>query len=270
MSLRASESLTHAADASRRRAAALKLETPGFRLRRQLGVVRPAGRLERALRRGAGADPLRFLCGVQTASRTNAGSGGGPDPTSLARRYEAAGAAGISVAIGPERPPGDLAQLDAVRAACALPVLLDDIVLDEYQLLDAAVRGADGVLLVAALCSDVRLQVLASGARLLGLDPLVEVHDADELRRALRAGATLLGLGSREPDAGADGPAAALDLLPRVPELVAAVAWGGGLLAGDLGALRSSRCDALWVGESFLSGHDPDTVLASLAAAARA
>jgi indole-3-glycerol phosphate synthase len=173
------------------------------------------------------------------------------------------------VATGPERSRGDLAWVGAVRDACALPVLVDDLVVDEYQLLDAAVRRADGVLLIAALCSDVQLQVLASGARLLGLDPLVEVHDSDELRRALRAGATLLGLGSREPDAAAGGLDVALELLPRVPRLVTAVAWSVEPAARVLRALRETRCDAVLAGEVLLSGTDPAAALATLAATAR-
>ena len=269
MNLRASESLTRAATASRRRVAALKLETPGFRLRQRLGVVRPAERLERALRRGATANPLRLLCGLLRASPAVGVLSGEGDPASLARLYEAGGAAGLSVATDPERWQGDLTWVSEVRAACTLPLLLDDIIVDEYQLLDAAVRGVDGVLLIAALCSDVQLQVLASGARLLGLDPLVEVHSADELRRALRAGATLLGLGSREPDATASGLAIALELLPQVPQMVTAVAWNVEPGAGVLGVLRGTRCDAVVAGEALLGCPDPAAALGALATAAR-
>src|SRR5256885_324997 len=79
-----------------------------------------------------------------------------------------------------------------------LPLLLKDFVIDSYQIVDAAVRGADGVLLLASVLSDVQLQRLITEARLLGLDCLVEVHDADELTTSLRAGATLLGLNNRD------------------------------------------------------------------------
>jgi indole-3-glycerol phosphate synthase len=269
MNLRASDALTRIAAASRLRVEALKLETPGYRLLERLGPVRPAGRLERALRRGAASDPLRLLCGILRASRAGDVLRAEADPAALARLCEAGGAAGIAVASGPEQSRGDLAWVGAVRAACKLPVLLDDIVVDEYQLLDAAVRGADGVLLIAALCSDVQLQVLASRARLLGLDPLVEVRDADELRRALKAGSTLLGLGSREPDAAARGFASALELIPQVPPLVTAVAWSGGSQPADLAPLRGTRCDAVLAGEALLASPDPAAALAALAVAAR-
>jgi indole-3-glycerol phosphate synthase len=269
MNLPASDLLTRATAARRVRVEALKLDTPGYRLRERLGTVRPAGRLERALRRGAASNPLRLLCGILRASPTKGVLRAEVDAAALARIYGAGGAAGISVATEPERSLGDLAWVGAVRDACALPVLVDDLVVDEYQLLDAAVRGADGVLLIAALCSDVQLQVLASGARLLGLDPLVEVHDADELRRALKAGATLLGLGSREPDAAARGLATALELLPVVPPLVTAVAWSVDSQAATLERLRDTRCDAVLAGEVLLSGSDPATALATLAATAR-
>ena len=269
MNLRASTSFEGIVDASRRRVEAMRSVTPGFRLRERLGPVRPAGRLERALRRGAAPNPLRLLCGIRPADPTKGMLRAEPDPASLARIYEAGGAAGISVATGPDPARGDLAWVGAVRDACALPVLVDDLVVDEYQLLDAAVRGAAGVLLIAALCSDVQLQVLTSGARMLGLDPLVEVHGADELRRALQAGATLLGLGSREPGAVAGGLAVALELLPGVPRLVTAVAWSVDARAGALERLRDTRCDAVLAGEALLSGPDPATALAALAATAR-
>jgi indole-3-glycerol phosphate synthase len=264
MSPRASESLLRAADASRSRVASRKLETPGYRLRQRLGVVRPAGRLERALRRGGAAKPLRLLCAIPGATPAMAG-----DPAALAKLCESGGAAGLVLATEADGRPGDPGRAGAVRGACALPILLDEVVVDEYQLLDAAVRGADGVRLVAGLATDVHLQVLASGARLLGLDPLVEVHDADELRRALQAGATLLGLGSREPDAAEPGLATALALLPRVPELVTAVAWGAGRGAGDLAGLRATRCDAVLAGEELLAGPGAAAALAALATAAR-
>jgi indole-3-glycerol phosphate synthase len=260
MSPQATGALARAADAQRARVEALKLETPGYRLRARLGPVRPAGRLERALRRGAASDPLRLMCALPRVE---------PAPATLARLYQTAGAAALSVADELERARGEAAWLGEVKAACALPILLDDLVVDEYQLLAAAVRGADGVLLIAALCSDVRLQVLASGARLLGLDPLVEVHDGDELKRALKAGATLLGLGSRDPTTAAAGPVAATTLSPLVPPLVTAVAWSETLRAGDLEGLRATRCDAVLAGEGLLAGPDRANTLAALAAAAR-
>ena len=266
---RANDSLLRVAAARRIRVEALKLETPGFRLRESLAAIRPGGRLERALRRGARTNPLRLLCGIRRAKSPQSVRDAGPDPVALARLFDAGGAAALAVSTEPERDGGDLAWVGAVRAACALPVLLDDVVVDEYQVLDAAVRGADGVLLIAALHSDVQLQVLTSRTRLLGMDPLVEVRDETDLKRALKAGTTLVGLGSREPDAAMDARAAALALLPQVPPLVTAVAWSDGWEPVDLERLRGTRCDAVLAGEGLVANPDPAGALAALASAAR-
>jgi len=266
MSPSASSPLTRLAELRRASVETLKLALPGHRLSERLRHVRPAGRLERALRRGGAAAPLRLLCGIQAPSPAPDAVRAGFDPAARARALESGGAAALAVATEPARAHGELAWVDAVRAACALPVLLDDIVVDAYQVLDAAARGADGIVLIAALCSDVQLQVLAGRARLLGLDPLVEVHDAVELRRALKAGSTLIGLGGREP--GVDPAAIASELAPLVPPLVTAVAWGP-LAIPDLAALRASRCDALLAGEDLLAAPDLAAALATLAAAAR-
>jgi len=260
--------LQRLADSARRRVEASKLSLPGYRLRERLAPREPAGRLQRALRREAFSDPLRLLCGIQGAGQAAGALGSAADAAAAARRCEAGGAAALAVATEPERLGGDPAWVEAVRAASPLPVLVDDVVVDEYQLLEAAVQGADGILLIAALCSDVQLQVLASRARLLGLDPLVEVHTAEELARALRAGSTLLGLGSRGSGDARSGLAGALDLLPLVPLLATAVAWGVAPEPGDLVRLRATRCDAALVGEALRASRDPSATLAALAAAA--
>jgi indole-3-glycerol phosphate synthase len=136
-------------------------------------------------------------------------------------------------------------------------------------MLDAAVRGADGVLLIAALLSDVQLQVMTSEARMLGLDPLVEVHDQAELQRALKAGATLVGINNRDLRTFEVSLSTALDLMPAVPPLVTAVAESGISTPSDLARLRATRCDAVLVGEALMTSPDPAGTLASLAAAAR-
>ena len=265
----AADFLSRIADDRRRRVETLKLAVPGFRLRERLGMPRPAGRLERALRRGPAAAPLRLLCEIKRASPSKGLLRAEVDPAAIARLYEQGGAAAVSVVTEPDHFLGDPAWVDAVRAAVGLPILLKDFVVDEYQLLDAAARGADGVLLLAALVSDVELQVLVSGARLLGLDPLVEVHDATELQRAVKAGATLVGINNRDLRTFAVDPATALGLLPLVPPLVTAVAESGLSSPADLAALRATRCDAALMGEVLMTSPDPAATLATLAAAAR-
>ena len=147
---------------------------------------------------------------------------------------------------------------------------MKDFVVDPYQILDAAARGADAVLLLAALLSETEIQRFVTEARLLGLDALVEVHDEAELVRSVRAGATLVGINNREPAHLRGGPRR-LDrgCCRTLPRLVTAVAESGLSRPEDLARLRETRCDAVLMGEVFMTSADPAATLAALAAAAR-
>jgi len=242
---------------------------PAHVLRRRLPAARPAGRLERALRRGGVRAPLKLLCEVKRASPSRGMMRENVDPVATAKAYEAGGAAAISVVTEPAYFHGDLGWIDAVRPAVQIPLLLKDFVVDSYQLLDAAVRGADGALLIAALLSETQLQRLIGEARLIGLDCLVEIHTGDELRTAVRAGATLVGINNRDLRTLEVNLDTSLALLPRVPPLVTAVAESGIGHPEDLARLRATRCDAVLMGEVFMTSEDPAGTLARLQAAAR-
>jgi indole-3-glycerol phosphate synthase len=187
----------------------------------------------------------------------------------MAKLYAQGGAAAISLVTEPDHFQGDPAWVDAVRPAVSIPILLKDFVVDSYQLVDAAARGADGVLLLAALLSEIQLQRLVTEARLLGLDCLVEVHDGEELQHAVRAGGTLVGINNRDLRTFEVRLETSLELLPRVPPLVTAVAESGLSRPEDLARLRATRCDAALMGEVFMVSSDPTATLATLAAAAR-
>jgi indole-3-glycerol phosphate synthase len=187
----------------------------------------------------------------------------------MARTYEAGGAAAISVVTEPDHFGGDLAWMNDIRAVTRLPLLLKDFVLDSYQLLDAAARGADAVLLIVAMHSEVALQRLITEARLLGLDALVEVHTRDELTVAVRAGGTLIGINNRDLNTFQVELGTSIDLLPHVPPLVTAVAESGLSGPEDLARLRATRCDAVLMGEVFMTSADPAATLQRLAEAAR-
>ncbi len=159
--------------------------------------------------------------------------------------------------------------MDAVRPAVTLPLLIKDFVVDSYQLLDAAVRGADGVLLLAALLSETEMQRLIGEATRLGLDPLVEVHTAEELHVALRAGANIVGINHRNLHTFELDMTLSERLLPLVPPRVTAVAESGLSQPGELRRLRTTRCDAVLMGEVFATSPNPAATLATLAAAAR-
>jgi indole-3-glycerol phosphate synthase len=261
--------LARIADDRRRRIEELKRVTPAWTLRERLRGIRPAGRLERALRRGPAAGPLRLLCEVKRASPSKGVLKADLDPVAIAKLYDRGGAAAISLVTEPDHFQGDPAWMDAVRPATSLPLLLKDFVVDSYQLLDAAVRGADGVLLLAALLSEIQMQRLITEARLIGLDCLVEIHEAAELGPALRAGATLIGINNRNLRTFEVRLETSIELLPRVPPLVTAVAESGLSRPEDLARLRATRCDAVLMGEVFMTSPDPAKTLETLAAAAR-
>ena len=265
----AAEFLQRIADDRRRRVAQMKLETPPHRLRARLAPGRANGRLERALRRGGAAQPLKLLCEIKRASPSKGLLNERLDPVEMARLYEAGGAAAISLVTEPDHFQGELEWVDQVRPVVSLPLLLKDFVLDSYQLLDAAVRGADAVLLLATLLSETELQRLIGEAKRLGLDPLVEVHAEEELHAALRAGATLVGINHRDLRTFELDMSLAERLLPIVPAMVTAVAESGISKPADIARLRATRCDAVLMGEVFATSPDPAATLAALAAAAR-
>ena len=260
--------LARIADDRRRRTAELQRATPAHMLRQRLGAAPPAGRLERALRREPGG-ALRMICEIKRRSPSKGLLRETVDPAALAATYQAGGAAAISVVTEPDHFGGDLAWIDAVRAATTLPVLLKDFVVDDWQLTDAAVRGADAVLLIVAMHSDVALQRLISAARLLGLDALVEVHTLAELQLALRAGATVVGINNRDLHTFDVDLGTSLALLPKLPPQVATVAESGLSTPDDLARLRATRCDAVLMGEVFMTSADPAATLQRLAEAAR-
>lgn len=252
----------------RRRVEEMKARVPGYTLRERLGPARPDGRLERALRRPTPDAPLRLLCEVKRASPSKGVLRADVDPVAMAKLYAAGGATAVSLVTEPDHFGGDLAWIDAVRPAVELPILLKDFVVDGYQLLDAAVRGADGVLLLAAMLTDTHLQRLIQEAKLLGLDPLVEVHSEAELARATWAGATLVGINNRDLRTLALDPGNVERLLPAVRPLITTVAESGYADPAALARLRATHCDAVLIGEAFMTSPDPAATLARLRAAA--
>ncbi len=269
MTITPADFLTRIADDRRRRVEAMKHRVPGHVLRARLGKPEPAGRLERPLRRASTAAPIHLLCEIKRASPSRGVLKADLDPVAFARLYAAGGASGISIVTEPDYFQGDPEWVNAVRPAVGLPILVKDFVVDSYQILDAAARGADAVLLLASLLSDIQLQRFITEARLLGLDSLVEVHDLSELKTALRTGATLIGINNRDLRTFEVRPETALDLLPHVPPLVTAVAESGLSTPEDLARLRATRCDAVLMGEVFMTCADPAASLATLRAAAR-
>jgi indole-3-glycerol phosphate synthase len=261
--------LQRIAEDRRRRVEEQRLRVPPHVLRARLPGIEPAGRLERALRRARASDPLKLICEFKRASPSKGVLQRDGDPVATAGLYQKGGAAALSIVTEPDHFLGDPEWIPAVRQATRLPILMKDFVVDPYQILDAAVRGADAILLIAALLSEVRMQRFIAEARLVGLDCLVEVHDARELAFSLRAGATVVGINNRDLRTFEVDLGTSLALLPQVPPLVTAVAESGLSRPEDLARLRDTRCDAVLIGEAFMTSADPAATLAALATAAR-
>jgi indole-3-glycerol phosphate synthase len=186
------------------------------------------------------------------------------DPVAIARSYEAAGAAAISVLTEPTFFDGALEHLGAVRSAVATPLLRKDFMVSEYQLLEARAAGADAVLLIVAALSQGELVRLHVAAKDLGLDVLVEVHDATELSRALDAGADLIGVNNRNLRTLTVDVDASERLIAGMPSYVVAVSESGLKTASDLTDLRQRGYLAFLIGERFMTAPDPGALLGDL------
>jgi indole-3-glycerol phosphate synthase len=186
------------------------------------------------------------------------------DAVSIARGYAAAGAAAISVLTEPTFFDGSLEDLRAVRGAVATPLLRKDFVVSEYQLLEARANGADAVLLIVAALSIQELRRLAERAAALGLDALVEVHDAEELSIALDTGAGIVGVNNRNLRTLQVDVHASEVLVARLPAGVVAVSESGLKTAGDLKRLSALGYHAFLIGERFMGEPDPGLALEEL------
>jgi indole-3-glycerol phosphate synthase len=186
------------------------------------------------------------------------------DPVAIARRYEAGGAAAISVLTEPTFFDGALEHLTAVRAAVGLPLLRKDFVVDDYQLLEARAIGADAVLLIVTALEQSELVRLQSRAWELGLAALVEVHDDEELSRAMDSGARLIGVNNRNLRTLAVDVTASDRLAAKMPAGVVAVSESGLQTRGDLERLAAAGYRAFLIGERFMTDPDPARAIADL------
>jgi indole-3-glycerol phosphate synthase len=186
------------------------------------------------------------------------------DPAAIAASYARGGAACLSVLTDVDFFQGADAYLQQARAACTLPVLRKDFTIDPYQVWEARALGADAVLLIVAALDDGRLAELNDVAAEAGLDVLVEVHDADELERALRLEPPLLGINNRNLRTFETRLETTLDLLDWVPEGTLLVTESGILAQDDVARMRAAGVHGFLVGEAFMRAEDPGARLAEL------
>jgi indole-3-glycerol phosphate synthase len=239
----------------------------------------PAAALQQRLERmNAAPGPGRFLAALSRTDRLNviaeckrrSPSRGvlraDYDPIAIARGYEDAGAAAISVLTEPTFFDGSLDHLSGVRAAVRIPVLRKDFIVSEYQLLEAKAAGADAVLLIVAALPLPELKRLATQAAALGLDTLVEVHDEAELQAAIDAGARIIGVNNRNLRTLAVDVKASEAVIGRMPAGVIAVSESGLRTSEDLARLRQRGYRAFLIGERLMTMPDPGQALHELLA----
>ena len=186
------------------------------------------------------------------------------DPTVIARGYQAAGAAALSVLTDRQFFQGSLDDLVAARTATSLPVLRKDFTLERYHLLQASAAGADCVLLIVAVLADGELRELLEAAKELRLDALVEVHDGHELERALAAGADFVGVNNRNLKTMEVSLQTSLDLAGRFPDGIVRISESGIRTADDLKRLMDAGYQGFLVGESLMRQSDQGRALSNL------
>jgi len=186
------------------------------------------------------------------------------DPAAIAASYAAAGAACLSVLTDREYFQGAPEYLPAARAACELPVLRKDFVVDPYQIAESRMLGADAILLIVAALDDARIASLHSRARDFGMAVIVEVHDAYELERALALAPQVIGINNRNLRTFETTLATTIELLPRIPPETLVVTESGILAPPDVARLRANGVQVFLVGEAFMRAEDPGKALAAL------
>jgi len=224
----------------------------------------PPRDFEGALRAKIAAGRSAVIAEIKKASPSRGVLRANFDPPAIARSYEAAGAACLSVLTDRQYFQGAPEFLTAARSACALPALRKDFIVDEYQIAEARALHADAILLIVAALDDARLASLEGCARDFGMAVLVEVHDAAELERALRLATPLVGINNRNLRTFDVSLATTLDLLPRIPGERLVITESGILAPADVATMRDHGVHAFLVGEAFMRAEDPGAALAGL------
>lgn len=239
------------------------LEAVRVAARRASASAAPRG-FERALRAKLAAGGAAVIAEIKRASPSKGLLREPFDPASIAASYAAHGAACLSVLTDAQFFRGSLADLGAARAACELPVLRKDFVVDAYQVYEARAHGADCILLVVAALDDARLVEFAAIAQDLSMDVLVEVHDAAELGRALALETPLIGINNRDLRTFEVSLETTLALLPGIPARRLVVTESGIRGAADVARMRRAGVSAFLIGEAFMRAPEPGAALAAL------
>ena len=207
---------------------------------------------------------MSFICEVKKASPSKGVIAEDFPYVQIAKEYQAAGAAAISVLTEPDFFQGADQYLREIREAVGLPLLRNDFVIDDYQILQARYFGADAVLLICALLTQKQLQGYLCFAEHMGMSCLVEAHDETELQMALAAGAKIIGVNNRDLRTFQVDTANSIMLRRQAPENVLFVSESGIRTADDVELLRRNGVDAVLVGETLMRAGNKSAALAAL------
>ena len=238
--------------------------TPLAAMRAAAESAPPARGFLAALRQRVDAGQAAVIAEVKQASPSKGLIRPDFAPADIARSYAAGGAACLSVLTDRQFFQGALDYLRQARAACALPVLRKDFILDAWQIYEARAAGADAVLLIAACLDDAALAELLAHAHALGMAALLEVHDGAELERALRLAAPLIGINNRNLRTFEVSLHTTLDLRARVPAGRLLVTESGIHTRDDVQTMRAAGVHCFLVGERFMRAADPGRALQEL------
>ena len=232
------------------------------RMERQAAEHQPRG-FAASLRRFAVSGPA-VIAELKKASPSKGLIRAEFDPAALAISLELGGAAALSVLTDEHFFQGSLQNLEFASAAVTIPCLRKDFMVDPFQMVEARASGADAILLIVAAHTDATLKVLRSAAREQGLDVLCEVHDGEELRRALDIDCEAVGVNCRDLRDFTVHPERLMELAGSIPAEVVRVAESGIRTGEDMGRLRAAGYDAFLIGESLMRQADPGAALAEM------
>ncbi|MGZ5036568.1 MAG: indole-3-glycerol phosphate synthase TrpC [Usitatibacter sp.] len=256
--------LTKILAAKRREVGEAARAIPRGEIERRARDASPPRGFERSLRSRIGAGSPAVIAEIKRSSPSKGLIRADFDPARIAASYETHGAACLSVLTDREFFGGSAADLQAARAACSLPVLRKDFIVDPYQVHESRAWGADCILLIMDALPDAELLALEGEAHRIGLDVLVECHDADQLGRALLLATPLIGINNRDLRTFETRLETTLSLLARVPSDRLLVTESGIASRTDVERLREAGVSAYLVGGAFMAADDPGRELSRL------
>ena len=245
------------------RVAKAKSQTPAEEMRRRAEAAAPPRDFCAALR---ASEDIAVIAEIKKASPSKGVIRSDFDPVSIARAYESHGAAAVSCLTDEPFFQGSLEIFRAVRASILLPLLCKEFIIDEYQIDEARAAGADAALLIASILDEERLSRFRQAVEAYGMAALVETHSAEDARRAVRCGATLIGINNRDlasPDFRTDVRHTEA-ILPVLPRGVVRVSESGIRSPEDVAYLRGLGIEAILVGEQLMRQSDPGRAIDEL------